>query len=185
MWIAWSSFFWSQSSVVGIASKLWAGWSGVWNLVGTKDIPLFQNVQTGSGAHPTSYSWVPGLFHGGKTAGVWSWTLTSLMASLCEWEKLHLLRPFIMKPSMCSTLCVKANACWNLLINRNLTCCRCTMCSKIFFFIVWYIGESNMHFITKLKKCNVKHFTPLKTNIHLYYIQDISFYFTQNIVHLL
>jgi len=42
-----------------------------------------------------------------------------------------------------------------------------------------------MHLIIKLKKCNVKHFTSLKTDIHLNYIPDISFYFTQDKVHLL
>jgi hypothetical protein len=35
---------------------LWAGRSGVSILARTKDFPLFQNVHTGSGAHPTSYS---------------------------------------------------------------------------------------------------------------------------------
>jgi hypothetical protein len=85
---------------------------------------------------------------------VWRWTFTSLMTSWCE-QEIHLLHPSIMKLSMCLSLCWKATACWNLLhitlINRNVTCCRSTMCSKIFVFIVWNTGESNMHFIIKLK----------------------------------
>jgi hypothetical protein len=132
--------------------------------------------------------WVLGLSHGGKTAGVGGWTLTSLMGS-CEQEKLHLLRPSVMKPSMCLSLCQKANVCWNLLhitlIDRNLTCCHYTMFSNISVFIVWNTGKSIMHFITELKKCNVKHFTPVKTDIHLNYVPYLSIYLAQNIVHLL
>jgi hypothetical protein len=71
------------------------------------------------------------------------------------------------------------------LTDRNLTCCHCTMCSYISVFIVWNTGESNMYFITELKKCNVKHFTPVKTDIHLNYVLYLSTYFVQNIVHLL
>jgi hypothetical protein len=155
-WTGHSSFYWSQSSVVGIPSMLWAGWCGVWILVGKKIFLLSKMSRLALGTTQPPIQRVPGLYHGGKTAGVWSWTLTSLMASWCEQEKPHILHPSITKPSVCLSLCWKANACWNLLhitlIKRNLTCCRCTVCSNISVFIEWNAGESNMHFIIKLKK---------------------------------
>jgi hypothetical protein len=46
----------SQSSLVGIVTRLRAGRSGVRIPVEARDFSLLQNVQTGSGAHPASYS---------------------------------------------------------------------------------------------------------------------------------
>jgi hypothetical protein len=45
-----------RGSVVGIGTRLRDGRSGVRILVGTRDMSLLQNVQTGCGAHPTSCS---------------------------------------------------------------------------------------------------------------------------------
>ena len=59
----------SLYSVVGIATKLRAGWSGVQLLVGASDLCLLQNVQTGSGVHPAVYSMGTGFFPGIKQLG--------------------------------------------------------------------------------------------------------------------
>jgi hypothetical protein len=44
--------FWNIGSMVSVASVPLAVWYGVRVLVGIKDFSLFQNNQTGSGAHP-------------------------------------------------------------------------------------------------------------------------------------
>ena len=46
----------SWSSVVGIVTRIWTGWSGVRILVATRDFPPLQNIQIGPGVHPPSYS---------------------------------------------------------------------------------------------------------------------------------
>jgi hypothetical protein len=44
-----------------------------------KGFSLLRDVQSGSGAHPTSYKkGTGGCFPGGKAAGAWSWLLTSI-----------------------------------------------------------------------------------------------------------
>ena len=45
----------------GIESRLQPGWSGGRVPVGSRGFILFQNVQTGSGAHPASYSMGTGV----------------------------------------------------------------------------------------------------------------------------
>jgi len=42
--------------IVSIQTSLWAGWCWVQILVGIRDFSHFQNMQTGTGAHPASYS---------------------------------------------------------------------------------------------------------------------------------
>jgi hypothetical protein len=42
----------SWISVVGMVTRIWIGWSGVWILVGPRDFSLLQNVQTESTHHP-------------------------------------------------------------------------------------------------------------------------------------
>ena len=55
----------------GVVTGLRAERSGVRITLGTKDIAVFENIQTGRGpTHPPVY-WVPGLFPGGKAAGAW------------------------------------------------------------------------------------------------------------------
>jgi hypothetical protein len=63
------NLLWSPSHV-GTVTRLCAQWCGVWFLAGTRIFSTFQNVQTGSGAHPASYSmgtW--GFFLGDKQLG--------------------------------------------------------------------------------------------------------------------
>ena len=48
-------------------------------------------VQNGPGAHPAS--WVPGLFAGGKAAGVWSWPPTSSSSKDKERVELYIYSP--------------------------------------------------------------------------------------------
>jgi hypothetical protein len=46
---------------------------------GTGNFSLHHHVQNSSGAHPPSYAMgTRGYFPGGKAAGAWSWTLTSM-----------------------------------------------------------------------------------------------------------
>ena len=45
----------SQNRVFGIGTMLWAGQPGIRILLGLRDFSVLQNVQTGSGAHPSSY----------------------------------------------------------------------------------------------------------------------------------
>jgi hypothetical protein len=46
---------------------------------GAGNISLHYRVQNGSGAHPASYLMgTRGSFPGGKAAGAWSWSLTSI-----------------------------------------------------------------------------------------------------------
>jgi len=69
-----SFFFWGggehhvgRASIVVIATRLRAVRSGVLIPAGKRDFPLFQNVQTGSGAQ-LPIQWVPGFFLGDKAA---------------------------------------------------------------------------------------------------------------------
>jgi hypothetical protein len=57
-------------SMVSIATGLWAEWSGLQILLGSRSLYL-QNVQMSSGVHPASNSLSTALFLGGKVAGVW------------------------------------------------------------------------------------------------------------------
>jgi hypothetical protein len=71
----------SRDSSVGTALGygLDDGGSRVRFLVGSGNFSLHHRVQTGSGAHPASYSMrTRGSFPGGKAAGAWSWPLTSI-----------------------------------------------------------------------------------------------------------
>jgi hypothetical protein len=59
------------------------GWddqgSRVWFLAGAGNFSLHYHVWNGFGAHPASYPMgTRGSFPGGKTAGAWSWPLTSI-----------------------------------------------------------------------------------------------------------
>ena len=45
-----------KSSVVSIVTGQWAGQFGVQIQVGARDFSHLQNIQTGPGAHPSSYS---------------------------------------------------------------------------------------------------------------------------------
>ena len=51
-----SSISGSQDSIVVVASRLRAGWSGMRILVEAREFYLKQNAHTGSGAHADSYS---------------------------------------------------------------------------------------------------------------------------------
>ena len=59
----------SQGSVVGIANRLWAEWSGVRIPIVARDFSLLQTVQTISWAHPASHSMGTGVLSRGKEAG--------------------------------------------------------------------------------------------------------------------
>ena len=50
------------------SDSLWAGRSGERIPV---ELRFSAPVQTGPEAHPAPYSWIPGLFPGGKVAGAW------------------------------------------------------------------------------------------------------------------
>jgi len=56
------------------------GWTtGVRFPAGAGIFSFLHRVQSGSGAHPASYSMCTrGSFTGGKAAGAWSWPLTSI-----------------------------------------------------------------------------------------------------------
>lgn len=60
----------SRCSIVGVATRLRTGWSSVWIPVGLKDFSLLQNVQTGHGAHTTSYSMDAGFLPGREHPGL-------------------------------------------------------------------------------------------------------------------
>jgi len=62
------------SSSVNIVTRLKAGRPGLDSLQGLGFFSVRHRVQTGSGAHPTSYP----MGNGGKEAGAWSWPLTSI-----------------------------------------------------------------------------------------------------------
>jgi hypothetical protein len=51
----------SCGSVVGIVTRLQAGWVGVQILVCVRNVSLIPNVQTSSGAHPVPYSMGTGV----------------------------------------------------------------------------------------------------------------------------
>ena len=59
-----------RDSVIGTATQLWEGRSGICTPVGTTDLFLLQNVHTGYGVHPAFYSINTGLFGG------WDFKLT-------------------------------------------------------------------------------------------------------------
>ena len=64
----------SQDSVV---TRLLSGQSSVSFLAAARDFSVFQNAQTGSGAHQASYLVVSvGSFARGKAARAWSWPLS-------------------------------------------------------------------------------------------------------------
>ena len=44
------------SSIIGVLTRLLAGWSGVQILAGARDVSLLQDVRTGSEAHKAPYS---------------------------------------------------------------------------------------------------------------------------------
>jgi hypothetical protein len=70
-----------RDSLVGIAPGygLDDRGSGIRFPKGAGDFSLLHRVQTGSGAHPASYPLgKTGSFPGGKAAGTWSWTFTSI-----------------------------------------------------------------------------------------------------------
>ena len=54
-----------------MATRVRAGCTGIQIQVGATDFSLFQNVQTGSGAHPALYSMVPRCLQRGEAAGKW------------------------------------------------------------------------------------------------------------------
>ena len=60
----------SQNSVVSIVNRPWAGCSGFHIPARAGDLSLNQNVQTGSGTHPASYSTGTGCHLLGGTAGL-------------------------------------------------------------------------------------------------------------------
>jgi hypothetical protein len=70
----------SWRTSVGIATSLRAGRQrSVGSISGrTRDVSILHNTQTAFGAHPASYPvGTVGYFFGGKSAGAWSWPLTS------------------------------------------------------------------------------------------------------------
>jgi hypothetical protein len=65
------------------SAGLRAGWSEVRVTVRAGNFFPHHRVQTGSGAHPASYSMgTKASFPGGKSAGAWSWPLTSSSAEV-------------------------------------------------------------------------------------------------------
>jgi hypothetical protein len=73
-----SKMFWSLDSSVCIAARLRFG-IGVRFPAEAGHFSLLCSVQTGFGALPASYQIRTGFsFPGGKTAGTWSWSITSI-----------------------------------------------------------------------------------------------------------
>jgi hypothetical protein len=101
---------WSWGSIVGIATRLWTGQSRVWILVGARDISLFQNVQTGSGAHPASYSVRTGILSQSKGVGSWSSSLTSIYCWGQEWVELLLCLNVVDRENFTFTFSIFFNA---------------------------------------------------------------------------
>lgn len=58
--------YWSSGSVVGLATRLQAGWPGIRIPVGLRDSSLLQNFQAGPGAHLASYSVGTGVISRGR-----------------------------------------------------------------------------------------------------------------------
>jgi hypothetical protein len=88
----WFHFHPSTSPRTGItqwySAGLRTGWSGVRVLERARIFYHHHRVQTGSEAHPASYPMgTRGSFHGGKAAGAWSWSLTSIQ---CLHSPIHL-----------------------------------------------------------------------------------------------
>jgi hypothetical protein len=76
-----------------------AGWSGVRVSAGAGNFS-HHRVQTGPGVHPASYPMgTRGSYSGGKAAGAWSWTLTSIYCRSQECVELYLQSPNT--PSWC------------------------------------------------------------------------------------
>ena len=74
-------------------------WPAQWPVYGLDDLAsnsqprkeaLLQNLQTGSGARPASYSlWTEGSFFRGKAAGARSWPLASIQRQGKKWVELY------------------------------------------------------------------------------------------------
>jgi len=62
---------------VGMVTMSWAGRSGFRIAAGMRDLSVLQNVQTNSGAHPTTYSFSTGIFPEGNLDEASSWPLIS------------------------------------------------------------------------------------------------------------
>jgi hypothetical protein len=71
------ALMWSGSIIVNIVTRFWVGWSVPEIWAGARDFSLLQNIQTGSGAHPASYSMgMGGYFLRSEAGGTWGWPLT-------------------------------------------------------------------------------------------------------------
>jgi len=69
----------SGSNIVNVVTRFWVGWSVPQIRAGARDFSLLQNVQTGCGAHPASYSMgMEGSFLRSEAGGTWGWPLTSV-----------------------------------------------------------------------------------------------------------
>jgi hypothetical protein len=61
-----------------IVSGLQSGRSGVWIPAWAKDSCLFQNLHTGSGAHPAPCAKGTGVLSRSESVGAWGWPFTSI-----------------------------------------------------------------------------------------------------------
>ena len=78
---------WIRDVVVCTLTRPRVGWSGVWIPIMARDFPLLQTVQTGSGAHPASYSMGTGvLSRGAKRSGPKVDSPPSSAAIMNEWS---------------------------------------------------------------------------------------------------
>jgi hypothetical protein len=62
------NYFMSFMLVIDVVTRLLGGCSGVWIPVGAQNFSVHQNVRTGSGAHPASYSVCTVVLPWGKAA---------------------------------------------------------------------------------------------------------------------
>jgi hypothetical protein len=90
--------FWYMSSILltwlSYSVGLWAGWSGVRVPTGAENFSLHHSVQTGPGAHPTSYpTGTRDSFPRDKSGEAWSWPLTSILCRGQECVELYLHSP--------------------------------------------------------------------------------------------
>jgi hypothetical protein len=89
---------------------------------------LQHRVQNGSGAHPPSYPMgIRGSFPGGKAAGAWSWTLTSIS---CRGQRMSGAIPTLPQYAFLAWCSVKAQG-QLYLYYFNVFCCFCKMCSVV------------------------------------------------------